>query len=197
MIKKYDRAYFEHWYRGENICGRAVLARKAAMAVAMAEHYLGRTIRTVLDVGCGEAPWRAPLLKLRPKLRYQGVDSSEYVVAKYGRSRNIALAGFGQLAELRFGAPVDLLVCSDVMHYVPTPELKRGLSGFGELCGGLAFIEVFTSEDAIVGDLEGFIWRSPSIYRRLIAAAGLLACGSHAYLSPSLRDGATALETAV
>lgn len=197
MIKKYDRDYFDHWYRGEYICDRAILARKVAMAVAMAEHYLGRTIKSVLDVGCGEAHWRAPLVKLRPKLRYQGVDSSEYAVARYGRSRNIAHAGFGQLAELRFGEPVDLLVCSDVMHYVPTPELKRGVSGFGELCRGLVFIEVFTSDDAIVGDLQGFIWRSPSFYRKLTATAGLLACGSHAYLSPALRDGATALEVMV
>ena len=192
--KLYDRRYFDRWYRGRHLQDRAALARKVAMAVAMAEHYLGRPIRSVLDVGCGEAAWRAPLLKLRPRLHYQGVDSSEYVVATFGRRRTIALAHFGQLGELRLGAPVDLLVCSDVLHYLPTAELIRGLSGFGELCNGLAFIEAFTAEDDIEGDLHGFIRRRASSYRRMITDAGFRECGSNGWLSPSLREDASALE---
>ena len=96
MSKQYGAAYFKRWYRGRQATPRAELARKAAMAVAMAEFYLQRPIRSVLDVGCGEGAWRAPLLALRPRLRYQGLDPSEYAVARYGRARNIALAGFGQ-----------------------------------------------------------------------------------------------------
>lgn len=195
MAKSYDRRYFDRWYRGRHATDRGALARKAALAVAMAEHYLGRPVRSVLDVGCGEAAWRAPLLKLRPRLHYQGVDASEYAVARFGRSRNIALAGFGQLGQLRFGAPVDLLVCSDVMHYVGNGELRRGVSGFGELCGGLAYIEAFTTSDDIVGDLQGYIRRRASSYRRLMSDAGFLACGSGGWLSPRLRDDASALET--
>lgn len=194
MTKNYDHAYFSRWYRDRGIAGRAGLARKVAMAVAIAEFYLERPIRSVLDVGCGEAAWRAPLLKLRPKLHYQGVDSSEYAVAKYGRSRNLALASFGQLAELRFGRPVDLLVCSDVMHYVPTAELKRGLSGFAELCDGVAFLELYAKGDDIAGDMQGFLPRTAESYRKLFAAAGFTACGSHAYLSARLRENAVALE---
>lgn len=193
--KQYDRRYFDRWYRGRHLQDKAALDRKVALAVAMAEHYLGRPIRSTLDVGCGEASWRAPLLKLRPKLHYQGVESSEYAVTRFGRRRNIAYARFGQLGELRFGAPVDLLVCSDVLHYVPTPELRRGLSGFAELCGGLAFIEAFAAEDDIEGDLQGFIRRRATSYRKMIAAAGFVSCGSHGWLSPVLGEGASALET--
>lgn len=196
LNKVYDNAYFQRWYRGRTASGGAALARKAAMAVAIAEFYLQRPIRSVLDVGCGEAPWRAALLKLRPRLHYQGVDSSEYAVRRYGRSRNIALASFGQLGELRFGAPVDLLVCSDVIHYLPTAELKRGLSGFSELCDGVAFLELYTGDDDIAGDKKGFLPRSAAAYRRWFKAAGFLSCGSHAYLSPNLHDQAVALEIA-
>jgi hypothetical protein len=46
------------------------MARKVALAVASAEYYLERPIRSVLDIGCGEGAWRAPLLKLRPKVEY-------------------------------------------------------------------------------------------------------------------------------
>jgi SAM-dependent methyltransferase len=195
-MKTYDRHYFEHWYRRSgHASGRVALtARKAAFALAMAEYYLGRPVRTVLDVGCGEGAWRAPLLKLRPKLDYRGVDSSEYAVARFGRTRNLALVGFGQLEHVRFGAPVDLLVCSDVLHYVPSAELVRGLSAFTELCGGVAFIDLYTRGDANPGDLRGFQARTAAWYRKRFAAAGLTACGSNGYLTPALRREATALE---
>jgi SAM-dependent methyltransferase len=194
LNKTYDSAYFQRWYRDRGLAGRVGLARKVAMAVAIAEFYLERPIRSVLDVGCGEAAWRAPLLKLRPKLRYQGVDSSEYAVARYGRSRNIALATFGQLGELRFGQPVDLLVCSDVIHYVPTAELKRGLSGFAEHCDGVAFLELYARDDDIAGDKKGFLSRGAGSYRKWFKDAGFIACGSHAYLSENLHANAVALE---
>lgn len=194
MDKTYDSAYFQRWYRDRGIAGRAALARKVALAVAVAEFYLERPIRSVLDVGCGEAPWRAPLLKLRPGLHYQGVDSSEYAVARYGRTRNIALASFGQLGELRFGRPVDLLVCSDVIHYVPTAELKRGLAGFSEHCDGVAFLELYTGGDDIAGDKKGFLPRSAKSYRQWFKDAGFVSCGSHAYLSENLHANAVELE---
>jgi SAM-dependent methyltransferase len=196
MPKQYDRSYFDHWYReGDAGIGRGVLLRrKVALAVAMAEHYLGHPLRSVLDVGCGEGVWRAPLLKLRPKLHYMGVDRSEYAVARYGAKRNLRLARFGQLGELRFGAPVDLLVCADVLHYLPTAELQRGLPGFAELCGGMAFIEVFCRGDAIEGDVHGFVPRSAAFYRKAFVAAGFTACGSHGYLAPALAADAVALE---
>jgi SAM-dependent methyltransferase len=196
MTKTYDQHYFDHWYRRSgHASGRGALtARKAAFAVAMAEYYLGRPVRSVLDVGCGEGAWRAPLLKLRPKIDYRGVDSSEYAIARFGRTRNLALVGFGQLEHVRFGAPVDLLVCSDVLHYVPSAELVRGLSGFAELCNGVAFIDLYTKEDRISGDLRGFQPRTAAWYRKRLKAAGLTACGSNGYLTPALLHEATALE---
>jgi SAM-dependent methyltransferase len=196
MTKSYDQHYFDHWYRRSGHSrGRAALtARKAAFAVAMAEYYLGRPVRSVLDVGCGEGAWRAPLLKLRPKLKYRGVDSSEYAVARYGRARNLALVGFGQLEHVRFDAPVDLLVCSDVLHYVPSAELRRGLSGFTELCAGVAFIDLYAKGDAVSGDLRGFQARTAGWYRKAFIEASLTACGSNGYLTPTLVREATALE---
>jgi len=192
--KRYDRDYFERWYRARAAAGQADLGRKVAMAVAVAEFYLQRPVRSVLDVGCGEGAWRAPLLKLRPRLHYQGVDSSEYAVARFGRRRNLALASFGQLGQLRFGQAADLLVCSDVIHYVPTAELRRGLAGFSELCDGVAFLELYTADDRIAGDFEGFIPRPAAQYRKLFRDAGFQPCGSQCYLSPNLHANAVALE---
>lgn len=193
-IKQYDQAYFDRWYRGKNAGNPQALARKAALAVAMAEWHLGRPIRSVLDVGCGEAPWRKALLALRPGLHYQGVDSSEYVVRRFGRTRNIALASFGQMQQLRIGPPADLLICADVMHYIASAELKRGLQGFAELCVGVAYLDVFCREDAITGDFKGFIARSAKQYRTLFTHAGFTALGGQCYLSPQCDVPVSALE---
>jgi SAM-dependent methyltransferase len=196
MAKAYDRAYFEKWYRSEQhrVGSRAELARKVAMVVHLAEYYLARPLRNVLDVGCGEGVWRAPLRKLRPGIEYRGLDSSEYAVARYGRTRNIGLATFGQLDQLRFETRFDLIVCTDVLHYVPARELHRGLGGFGDLLEGVAFLEAFTSRDNVSGDRKGFIARTPAWYRTQFTEAGLLPCGSHTYLGPRLMRSVAALE---
>ena len=194
MTQTYDRAYFDKWYRRGDIGGAARLARKVALAVATAEYHLERPIRSVLDIGCGEGAWRAPLLKLRPKASYLGFDSSDYAIARYGRSRNLHLASFGDFEFLRPCAPVDLLVCSDVLHYLPTRELDRGLPALAELCGGMAFLEAFAREDEAVGDEHGFIARPAAFYRKRLRALGLRPLGSHCWLSPARVDAAASLE---
>ena len=147
-----------------------------ALAVATAEYHLERPIRRVLDIGCGEGAWRAPLLKLRPKVDYIGFDASAYAIARYGRSRNLHHATFADFQHLRPCAPADLLVCSDVLHYLPTRELDRGLPALAELCGGVAFIEAFAREDDAVGDDDDFKRRPATFYTCLL------------YTSPSPRD---------
>lgn len=196
--KQYDQAYFDHWYRnqGTRVKSSAVMNRKVAMAVAVAEHYLERPIRSVLDVGCGEGVFGEALAQIRPKCHYLGLDSSEYAVGRYGLKRNLRLLDFADLEVQRFDRSFDLLVCSDVMHYLPNKTLVAGLSGFDELCHGIGFFEVFCKGDHFVGDLDGFVYRPASWYRRAFLDAGFAPLGTHFYLSPSLRGAATRLELA-
>ncbi|GAB3732081.1 class I SAM-dependent methyltransferase [Luteimonas pelagia] len=192
--KQYDKAYFDRWYRGGGIGGAARLARKVALAVATAEYHLERPVRSVLDVGCGEGAWRAPLRKLRPDVAYLGFDSSEYAVRRFAARRGVHYARFGDFAELRPCGPVDLLVCSDVMHYLPARELDRGLAGLAELCGGVAFLETFARGDGAIGDGHGFFARPAAFYRRRFEAVGFRPLGSHCWLSPALAGRVAALE---
>jgi SAM-dependent methyltransferase len=198
MPKTYDRDYFDKWYRDPRhaVGSPAELRRKVALAVAQAEYYLGRPVRNVLDVGCGEASWRAPLRRLRPGIDYRGLDASEYVVARYGRSRRVGLARFGELEHLRFATRFDLIVCTDVLHYLKPAEIRAGLRGIGEMLEGMAFLEVFTSADDVAGDHQGFVSRAPSWYLREFGRVGLLPCGSHGYLGPRLNRHVAALERA-
>lgn len=202
MTKQYDQDYFDRWYRNPASKDQAVgsgarLARKVALAVATAEYYLERPVRSVLDIGCGEGAWRAPLLRMRPKLQYLGFDSSEYAISRHGARRNLHFARFGDFQHLRPCPPVDLLVCSDVLHYLDTRELDRGLPALAELCGGVAFLETFTREDETDGDNHDFKPRPARFYRRRFEALGLSALGSHLWLAPALAERMVALERPV
>ena len=196
-IKHYDRAYFDRWYRQTEtrVTSDAELRRKVSLAVVVAEYFLSRPIRTVLDVGCGEGAWRKPLLALRPQVRYAGIDGSEYVVKRFGKSRNIVQGSFGDLPRMDLGV-YDLVVCSDVLHYVPDEELRRGLGPLAEATDGVAYIEVLSSEDDITGDLQAFFHRPASWYRATFARAGLTPVAPYCWLSPAFRDTLAALESA-
>ena len=165
-----------------------MLERRVRLALAAAEYLLERPVRTVLDVGCGEAPWRAILRRLRPRLRYTGVDSSEYAVRRFGKRRNIRFGRFGDLGTLALPGRFDLVVCSDVLHYVPTHELLPGLTALRTLLGGVAFVELFAAEDDVMGDDVEFHQRSAARYRKIFRAAGLTPIGLHCWVGPELAD---------
>ena len=194
--KQYDRAYFDRWYRRSKVGvgEREFIERKVRLAVAAAEFVLTRRIRTVLDVGCGEAPWRAILKRLRPGLEYQGFDSSEYVVARYGRRRNIRRAAFGDMGYVGLRGPFDLVVCADVLHYVRSLEARAGLAALAPMVGGVAFIEAFTSADEIVGDHADVQDRTPAVYRKFFDEAGLVPVGLHLYVTRKTARTLVALE---
>jgi SAM-dependent methyltransferase len=196
-VKHYDRAYFDRWYRAPGAVVRPdVVRRKVRLAVAAAEYMLDREIRTVLDVGCGEAPWRAILRRMRPQVAYAGVDPSAYVVSRYGRTRNIRRAGMGELDALRLRKSYDLVVCADMLEYVPRPDMARGLATIARVLGGVAYIEAFTTADELVGDREGWHHRTPATYQRAFRAAGLFSCGMNCYVNESGLTRMNALELA-
>lgn len=192
--KRYDRAYFDRWYRRAGIGRPAEVARAAHYVLATAEHLLGRPVRTVLDVGCGEAAWRRPLLERRSHLRYVGVDPSAYAVDRYGTRRNIRHGGLADLATLDLGGPYDVVVCADVLPYVPDVDIRSGLRWIAQNLEGVAYLHAMTAADSFLGDRREFIPRSPSRYESLFAEAGLRRIGPHLYAGAVLLPTLAALE---
>ena len=194
--KVYDRAYFDRWYRDarSRIWSPAEVERKVRLAVAAAEVVLGRAVRSVLDVGCGEGTWQPILRRIRPRAYYTGVDASPYAVARFGRRRNIRLGTFGGLHEVRLRSAYDLVVACDVLHYLPTADLVRGLAHLAPRTRGVAYLEAYTAADAVTGDRRGFHRRAPSTYRRLMREAGLVGCGLHLYVAEPVARDLVALE---
>jgi SAM-dependent methyltransferase len=182
-VKRYDEKYFARFYRDprHRVTTPAALARRVALVVAMAEEVMERRVETVLDIGCGEARWRAPLLKLRPKLRYTGLETSEYALDRYARSRNIRPLGFADLGQLR--GSWDLVLCVDVLHYLAPWEIERGLASIPNLIAGLAHLDVTTREDRPSGDLDRWKSRPRSWYERKFEQAGLVPIGMQCWKS--------------
>lgn len=188
--KRYDRDYFERWYRAGGVGSAAELERKVRLAVAAAEAVLERPIRSALDVGCGEGRWQPALGAQRPGASYLGLDTSAYVVERFGGARNIFTGAFEDLGGFAFEAPFDLVVCTDVLHYLTPAQIRGGLERLVPLVGGVALLEAFTRSDEIEGDRDGFHDRTPATYRRWFREAGLVAIGMQhwvrADVAPSL-----------
>ncbi len=190
----YDKSYFDKWYRdpGHRISTAASTLRKAAMAVGVAEFFLGRKVRQVLDVGCGEGQWQPALMSLRPGLHYTGIDSSEYAIRRFGKTRNLRKGSFGNLPALR--STYDLIICSDCLYYIEDAELIAGLQILVAHLEGIAFLEVYPSEIALEGDTSGMVPRPLAFYRKLFRNVGLISCGPHCYAPLHLHEEVTPAE---
>lgn len=193
---RYDRAYFDRWYRDPKtrVKSATAIRRKAALALSVAEYYLERSVRTVLDVGCGEGNWLPALKSLRPGIRYTGVDASSYAVERFGKKRNIRLGSFATLEEIGLAEDYDLIVCSDTLFYLPLEELKIGLDSLAHRAAGAAFLELYTEEDSLIGDFPKEGLQSAAYYRRLLKTHGFRSVGSHCYLGPDMAERAMQLE---
>jgi len=197
MPAQYDQQYFDKWYRNPRYRVKTAreLARQVAFVVSAAEHTLGRTVRTVLDVGCGEGNWLAPLRRLRPRVQYTGVDSSEYAVSRYGAKRNIRLGTIHLLDRLRLKKDYDLILCVGMLNYLPPAQLVTGLAQLRERAGGLVYLELFTTADrGIFGDTTGTRLRSPAWYRARIREARFVSVGMHCFIPDWLRENLTVME---
>ena len=201
MIKKsdtdrYDRAYFDRWYRDPKtrVKSQSGIRRKAALALSVAEYYLERPVRTVLDVGCGEGNWLPAVISLRPKIRYTGVDASTYAVDRFGKKRNIRLGSFATLDEIGLKEDYDLIVCSDTLFYLPLTELEQGIASLAHRSAGVAFLELYTGEDSLIGDFPNAGLQSASFYRKMLTRHGFLSVGSHCYLGPDMAERAMQME---
>lgn len=194
--KRYDREYFDHWYRRSPLAGqmREELRRQVAFAVAVTELVSGRRLRSVLDVGAGEGRWQPELSRLRPRVRYAGVEPSEWAVRRWGMKRNIRQGSFDDLAALGLDGPFDLVVAADVLHYLAGGELATAVNALVPFVGVVAYCPLFTAEDDVEGDGVEFQQRRAAGYRKVFRRAGLVPLGMGAWVPPSVASGLAALE---
>jgi hypothetical protein len=194
--KRYDQEYFERWYRGRALSG-ADFRRQVELAVVLAEAVLGERLRSVLDVGAGEGRWNSALRRVRPGIRYVGVEPSAWAVSRWGRSRNLQRGDLLTLGGLGLGGPFHLVIVSDVLHYLPRRTVDQGLLTVAPFVDGLLFAPTFTPRDEITGDRAQFQQRSATSYRRAFHAAGLRQVGPWAWTPRDRYEELAELERSV
>ena len=183
-MASYDRAYFDRWYRapGTRVFTPAEVERRVRFAIGAAELVNERPVRRVLDVCCGEGQWQPIVRRLRPRASWLGIDASDYAVARFGRRRNVRHGRFGELGALGLRGTFDLVVCSGALYYISTPELRAGLRAVRGLLDGVAFLEIFTGRDDVVGQVRDMRRRSAAEYERMMRDAGLAHLGLHCWV---------------
>jgi hypothetical protein len=117
-------------------------------------------------------------------------------VERFGKKRNIQLGSFAALEEIGLSEEYDLIVCSDTLFYLPLSELELGIASLAHRAAGVAFLELYTDEDSLVGDFPKAGLQSASFYMKMLARHGFLSVGSHCYLGPDMAERAMQMEKA-
>lgn len=196
MSKRYDAAYFDRFYRdpGTRVLSPAERRRRVAAVVAMTERWLERPLRDVLDVGCGPGLWGREVARLRPRARYLGLEPSAAVRPRRTGRLEIRRGGFDEVAALPERRRFDLVLCVDVLHYLPAAEVDRALGALVPRARGLMVLEVLTADEGIAGDLTDLRRRRARWWRERFARRGLIGVGLHGWLPRALADAPAALE---
>lgn len=112
---------------------------RAALIAALLRH-AGIPVRRILDAGCGIGLLRAPFKRALPRARYTGLELSGYLCRKYGWVR-------GSVVDYAPRAPSDLLICYDVLQYLPDAEASRALAHFAHLTRAALYVSALTTAD--------------------------------------------------
>jgi SAM-dependent methyltransferase len=195
--KRYDRDYYRRFYLdpATRVLGAAERRRRVALVVALAERWLDRPLRSVLDFGCGLGLWGREIARLRPSAGYLGIEPSEAVPAMRRERFRIVRGSVGAVLALPSSRRFDLVLCLDVLHYLTTREVDSVLDALVPRARGPLVLEMLTSAEPIEGDLEGLVPRSPRWWRSRIEARGLVPVGCNAWLPAWMDDRVSELET--
>lgn len=137
----FDAGFYQRYYRNPRtrVASRADALRLGRFVCAYAG-YLGFRVRRVLDAGCGLGHLKQPVREYFPRARYVGLETSEYLCKRYGWLRD-------SIAAYAPSQPFDLVLCHDVLQYLPDREASRALANLGRLCRGALYFSVLTAED--------------------------------------------------
>lgn len=138
---KFDKTWYERFYGLPRI--RASDRREAAALgdlVCAYLRYLDLPVRRVLDVGCGLGLWRDAIGRHHPRARYVGVEHSTYLCERYGWTE-------GSVVDFAARAAFDLVICKDVLQYLPDRAAAAAIENLAALCRGALYFNLLTRED--------------------------------------------------
>jgi SAM-dependent methyltransferase len=139
--EKFGAAYFRKFYvsTATRVVSAAEMRTRARLIAAILAQ-ASIPVRTILDAGCGIGLLRKPFAEVWPKVRYTGLDASEYLCMRYGWT-------LGSVADYAPRTASDLVVCYDVLQYLDERSAARALANLGRLSRCALYFSALTRED--------------------------------------------------
>jgi SAM-dependent methyltransferase len=137
----FNAAYFRKFY--SNASTRVVTAAEMCSRAALIAGALRQCqipVRSILDAGCGMGLLRKPFKELLPRARYVGLESSRYLCGRFGWIP-------GSVTAFTPRKPFDLVVCYDVLQYLPDADAARAIVNFTKLTRAALYVSALTTED--------------------------------------------------
>jgi trans-aconitate methyltransferase len=137
----FDASFYERFYENSKtrVTSREEMEARS-LAVGAAVKLLDVPVRSILDAGCGLGWMRRGLSRQFPKARYVGLEVSEHLCRRYGWT-------CASLATYSPGTRFDLIVCYDVLQYLPESQAVRAMANLGRLSKGALYFHAPTRED--------------------------------------------------
>jgi SAM-dependent methyltransferase len=137
----FDRDYYQRFYFNPRtaVTSRAEMHARARLIVGCVQ-YVGLPVARILDAGCGVGLLRAPLRRAWRAADYVGLEFSEYLCRRYGWRQ-------GSIATLRTRERFDLVICYDVLQYLPVAQARRAIANLARVCRGALYFGALTLED--------------------------------------------------
>ena len=136
----FDRAYYRRYY--EDASTRVATARDYALLARFIAAYvglLGLPVASVLDLGAGTGVLLRALRRHYPAARLHGVDVSEHACERHGWER-------ASVTAYQDGC-WDLVLCNDVLQYLPPREAARAIANLAARCGSVLYFSALAEED--------------------------------------------------
>jgi SAM-dependent methyltransferase len=139
--EKFGAVYFRKFYLSSatRVVSAAEMRTRARLIAAILAQ-ASIPVRSILDAGCGIGLLRKPFTQIWPRVRYTGLDASEYLCARYGWIR-------GSVVDYAPRAPSDLVVCYDVLQYLDDRTAARAIANLCRLTRSALYFSALTRED--------------------------------------------------
>lgn len=137
----FDAEYYARHYEDPRtrVACAASTARLAAFVCSYLK-YLRLPVRNVLDLGCGLGLWREPLAAHFPRARWQPVEWSDHLCARFGWQK-------GSVLDYAGTETFDLVICQGVLPYLDDRACARALANLARLCRGALYLEAISAGD--------------------------------------------------
>ena len=178
----FDAAYYRRYYENPTTAVVTADLQKSEVAFVLAFcRHIGVAIKRFTDVGAGTGWWAAEFAKqYRDFESIETFDASDDACRVYGHKHI-------PVQELA-GRAADLVVCRDVLRYVPDAQIDRAITRLDKKCRGVLYLHVVTSDDEVdeeASDMAGH-FRTTAFYRRKLKAKGFRDCGMGLFASRRL-----------